>query len=556
MIQWSPDTGSDAWYDYGKKSITGFSLTHISGAGCPLYGDIPVLPTTAELTVSPHQNRELYTQPFEHTHEVAHPGYYSVTLANGIEVQLTVTDRAGIAHFRFPQGSQARLLINAGGSANSTVIDQKPNDPARANDGYVLRLSGNHAIEGEARAGNFCGSPTRYTLYFAAQFEQPFARTSMWHDDTVHPAAHEESARHAGAWLDFGAQREVTMRVGLSFVSVDNARANLAAEIPAWNFDAVDAQTRQRWSGLLNSIEIQGGTSAQRTIFYTGLYHMLLSPNLFSDHNGETIGFDNKVHKLALNPYKGAPQSAQYANFSDWDIYRDVIQFQALLDPDRTSDMAQSLVKNADESGWLPRWPAANDVTYVMGGDSPVVLLADAYAFGARNFDTHAALQHMLQAATQPGIGPHHDSERPFLADELKLGYIPVDKDSIDCSRTLEYASDDFAIAQFARALGDNTNADALMKRAGNWQSLFDPDTKWIRPRNADGSWLQGFDADRSLPIRNNAPVSTDQDGYEEGNAWQYSFMIPFDYPRLVAAMGGSAAVVPRFDRFFSKLIC
>jgi predicted alpha-1,2-mannosidase len=556
MIQWSPDTGTDAWYDYSKKSIYGFSLTHISGAGCPLYGDIPVLPGTGGLTVSPHQNRDLYTQPFDHTHETVHPGYYAVTLANGIQVELTVTDRAGIARFRFPQGSPARLLLNAGGSANSTIIDKKPDDSARSNDGYVIRISGNNAVDGEARAGAFCNSPTRYKLYFAAQFEQPFVRTAMWKDDTVDLDAREENARHAGAWLDFGDQREVTMKVGLSFVSVDNARANLTLEIPSWDFGIVHHNAEREWSQLLDRIDVHGGTPQQRTIFYTGFYHTLLSPNVFNDDNGDYIGFDGQTHKLARNPYVGFPQDEQYANFSDWDIYRDIIQFQALLDPVRTTDMAQSLVNDADQSGWLPRWPAANDVTSVMGGDSPTVLLADAYAFGARGFDLHAALQHMLKAATQPGIGPHNQSERPFLVDELKLGYVPVDADSIDVSRTLEYASDDFAVAQFANALGDTASYDLLMKRAGNWQNLFDPETKWIRPRNADGSWLAGFDADRSLPRAPNAPAWVGPTGYEEGNAWQYSFMIPFDYPRLVAAMGGSSVVVPRLDKFFSKLIC
>ncbi len=561
MIQWSPDTGTEGWYDYAKSRIYGFSLTHISGAGCPLYGDFPVLPWAGDVTVSPHENRDLYTVAFSHANESAHPGFYAVTLDNGTKVELTVTERAGIAHFRFPKGVPARLLLNAGGSANSGIIDKKPDDPARASDGFTIRLSGSDGVEGEARSGAFCNSPTRYTVYMAAQFQQPFERTVMWHDDTLDASAHEEDAHHAGAWLDFGDRREVTMKVGLSFVSIANARKNLTAEIPAWDFNAVHAAARRTWTEVLDRIGIEGGTPAQRTIFYTGLYHMLLSPNLFSDRNGDYTGFDSKVHYLVMGrPHRtcaaDACQLAQYANFSDWDIYRDVIQFQSLFDPARTADMAHSLVNDAAESGWLPRWPAANDVTYVMGGDSPTILLADAYAFGARNFDTSTALHYMLKAANEPGIGPHRESERPFLAEELKLGYIPVDQDSIDGSRTLEYASDNFAIAQFARSMGDASSADALMKRAGNWQNLFDPETKWIRPRNADGSWLKGFDPEHSLPKRDNAPVSTDQLGFEEGNTWQYSFMIPFDYPRLIAVMGGSAAVVPRLNKFFSKLIC
>jgi predicted alpha-1,2-mannosidase len=552
MIQWSPDTGPDAWYDYGAKRIYGFSLTHISGAGCPVYGDFPLLPWPGDLTVSPHANRELYTQAFDHSKEAAHPGYYALTLANGIRVEITVTERAGIARFTCPAGTPARLLLNAGGSANSTVIDKKPDDPARAHDGYTITISGKDTVEGEARAGNFCGSPTRYTLYMAAQFSWPFVRTQMWRDDTVDAAAHEENARHAGAWLDFGDVREVEMKVGLSFVSVDNARTNLA-EIPGWQF----AMLGQRvWSQMLDRVQVEGGTPEQRTIFYTGFYHMLLSPNLFNDPNGEYPGFDGHIHKSLTCPGQPCSETSQYANFSDWDIYRDVIQMHALLAPDLGSQEAQSLVNDAEQSGWLPRWPAANDVTYVMGGDSPAVLLADAYAFGATNFDAKSSLQFMLKAATQPGTGPHGQSERPFLADELKLGYIPVDKDGIAASRTLEYASDDFAIAQLARSLGDTANADAFLKRAGNWQNVFDPETKWIRPRNADGSWQAGFDAMHSQPKAPDAPAWVGPIGFEEGNSPQYSFMSPFDFARLVPAMGGNSVIVPRLDGFFSKLIC
>lgn len=554
MMQWSPDTNSKAWYDYKAKRIYGFSLTHISGAGCPLYGDIPVLPWTGDLTVSPHQNRELYTQAFDHSQETAHPGYYAVTLANGIRVEITVADRAGIARFSFPQGSPARLLLNAGGSANSDVVGKKPNDAARTNDGYTIHIDGDKAVSGQARAGNFCGSPTRYTIYFAAEFQQPMVHSTMWHDDSIDASAHEESAHHAGALLDFGDQRTVTMKVGLSFVSVDNARANLSSEIRGWDFDAVRTAAQSAWSKVLNRIEIQGGTAEQRTIFYTGLYHMLLSPNLFSDTNGEYVGFDGKVHRASCSG--GSCQRAQYANFSDWDIYRDVIQLQALLDPVRASDEAQSLVNDAEQSGWLPRWPYANDNPYVMGGDSSTILLADIYAFGGRSVDAQGALRSMIKGATQLGNGMHGQAERLYLADELKLGYVPIDHDTLAASRTLEFASDDFALSQMAGALGDHRVADEFIKRAGNWQKLLDPETHWIRPRNSNGSWLQGFDADHSLPKRPDAPVSSDQDGFEEGNSWQYSFMIPFDYARLIPAMGGDTVVVPRLDRFFSKLIC
>jgi predicted alpha-1,2-mannosidase len=210
------------------------------------------------------------------------------------------------------------------------------------------------------------------------------------------------------------------MKIGISFVSAENAARNLASEIPGWDFDAVHAAARKSWTQMLDRVQTSGGTSGQRSIFYTGLYHMLLSPNIFSDGNGDYIGFDNKVRRLSAG-------KAQYANFSDWDIYRSLIQFQALLMPTQTSQMMQSLVRDAEQSGWFPRWPVANDVSYVMGGDSSSILLSNGYAFGARSFDTASALRFMIKGATQPGTGLHGNSERPQLSDYLNKGYVPVD---------------------------------------------------------------------------------------------------------------------------------
>jgi predicted alpha-1,2-mannosidase len=353
--------------------------------------------------------------------------------------------------------------------------------------------------------------------------------------------------KHTGAWLDFGNQHEILLKVGISFVSQQGALDNLDQEIPAWNFDAVRAQARRAWTTLLDRVAVEGGTADQRKIFATGLYHSLLSPNLFSDGDGRYIGFDNQIHALARSK-----QTAQYANYSDWDIYRNTVQLQALLDPSRAGDSMQSLVNDAVQSGWFPRWPAANDVTYVMGGDSAAPVIASSYAFGARNFDTATALQYLLKAATQPGIGLHYSPERPFLDDYRKLGYVPSEKDRTAASRTLEYANDDFAIAQFARSLGNPSAYQTLLKQSENWKNLFDPQTRWIRPRLSDGVWLAGFDAEHSMPRAN----GSDQQGFEEGNTAQYTFMIPFDYPALFQAIGGDEPVAARLDKFFLKLRC
>jgi len=550
MMQWSPDTNTDAWYRYTEKQIYGFSLTHLSGAGCPLYGDFAVLPTSSDLTKSPGTDFASYAEPFQHDSETAHPGYYAVTLANGIRIEISVDERAGIARFTFPKGAQSRLLVNAGSSAN-TIVPTGQARPERDSFGNEIELRSDGSFSGSASAGGFCDSSSKYRVYVVGRFQKPYMRSALWQDEAVFRETRKVHGKHTGAWLDFGKAHEVILKVGLSYVSEANAFDNLNAEIPGWDLDHVRSHARSRWNEALDRVAIEGGTSDQRRIFYTALYHSFLAPTLFSDDDGSYVGFDNKVRSLSQST-----QKAQYANFSDWDIYRNTVQLQALLEPTRVGDMMQSLVNDAEQSGWLPRWAAANDVTYIMGGDSPAIVVASSYAFGAHNFDTETALKYMVKAGTEPGLGLHNDSERPFLAEYRKLGYVTAEEDRIAASRTLEYANDDFAIAQFAKTIGHPVDYRTFLKQAQNWKNLFDPESRWIRPRNADGSWLTGFDPERSLPKRFETQPTTDQYGFEEGNTSHYTFMIPFDYPALFEAIGGDAKVGQRLDRFFTKLMC
>jgi len=564
MVQWSPDTNHEAWYWYDEKKLYGFSLTHVSGAGCPLYGDFAVLPTLETLTASP--GTKFAPMDFDRKDEQAHPGYYAVTMNNGVEVWLTVTDRAGIAVFKFPRGVAKRFFINAGSSANSIPApDEDPKNHASFENHIEIRPDG--SFSGWTSAGRFCGSNSHYKLYVAGKFNRGFDSSAMWQDDAVKKDTKSATGKHTGAWVEFNGEEEkseklgvisgiemgsVKLKIGISFVSEDAARSNLEKEIPGWNFEEVHHKAKSTWSTLLNRVAVEGGTPDQRKIFYTGVYHSFVSPTLFSDEDGQYIGFDEKLHSLT-----GTKQKAQYANFSDWDIYRNTVQWQALFEPERVSDMMQSLVNDAEQSGWLPKWEAANDVTYVMGGDSPAVLPSEAYSFGARDFDTAKALKYLVKGGTQPGKGPHNGEEKEFLADYMKLGYTPIDKDCRSASQTLEYASDDFAVAQFAKALGNQDAYQQFLKRSGNWKTLLDPETHWIRPRNSDGSWLAGFDPETSMPKRSqDAGPNGDQMGFEEGNTYQYSFMIPFDYPALFEAMGGEKVVEPRLDHFFEGLRC
>jgi len=548
MTQWSPDTTPDGWYQPTSRTIHGFSVTHLSGVGCPAMADMPFLPWSHPLSESPAAHPKQYTVAFNHANEEAHPGFYSVTLADGTKVELTVTDRAGIARLTYPAGQHAGFLLNAGGGADTDVHMAILPPIGREHDGNQVRLDGKTVVA-QVTTGGFCGSATRYTLYTAFRFKQAPVKKQLWQDNSLLPGSQlSAQGKHTGIWLDFGGTTSLLVKVGLSYTSARNAIANLDAELPGWDFDATHAKATTKWDEALSKIDLQGGTPDERTIAYTALYHTLLTPTLFSDFNRQYVGFDRTVHTLPSTQVTG-----QYANFSDWDIYRSAIQFQALLYPRRTSDMIQSLVNDAEQIGSFPRWPLANDATYVMGGDSPPIVIASAYAFGARNFDVASALKYMREAALVPTKGLHGAAERIDSAEYLRLGYVPTHP--ISASVTLEYASSDFAISQMAAATGDEALAKLLRTHAENWRNLLDPQTRWIRPRNADGTWLAEFDPVRSLPHRPNAPLSTDQMGFEEGNTQQYSFMIPFDYQGLFDAMGGEKIAIARLDKFFTRLV-
>ena len=550
MIQWSPDT-SNGWYHYADSRIQGFSLTHLSGAGCPVFADMPILPWSEK----PAGNRGTQSNEslgYSHANEVAQPGYYAVTLSDGTRVELAVTERAGIARIRFAPGRHAGLLLNARGSANSDVHVAKLPPVGREHDGESLNVQPDGTITATVTSGGFCSSDTRYTLHvaFAAQHRP---QTSLWQDGSL-VSTQQARGKRAFAWLDLGSQPEQLVKVGLSYVSDAGAKKNLEAEIPDWNFDAVRQRDAAAWARALAMISVNPSRPVDGRIFYTALYHQLLAPSLFSDVDGQYMGFDWKVHHVV------AGQHAQYANYSDWDTYRDTTPLQAWLLPDRASDMAQSLVNDAAQMGSLPRWAIANDSSYVMGGDSASILLAEYYNFGASRFDSRAALQAAVRDATIPGLGTHHVDERAHLAQYLQLGYLPADSRpdiwNISASETLEVLNADFAIGQFAKSLGDEKVAHTMLQRSENWRKLLDPETRWIRPRYADGSWLRGFDAEKSLPRTLHSPSSTDQFGFQEGNTYQYTFMLPFDYQGLFNAIGNNAEVERRLDKFFRKLVC
>lgn len=533
MVQWSPDTptqNAGGGYEYTDTTIDGFSLTHLSGPGCNVFGDFAMLPTLGPVVDPRHAS-----QPFSHAGEIAAPGWYQVTLGKpAIGVALTVTQRTGLGLIAFPASSQANILFNV--SSNQAGVDAAS-----------VRVVGANEVEGSASSGHFCGMPDRYTVYFVAQFDRPFVAHGTWLGSRVTPGSAQQSGAGSGGWVTFDttAASRVKVKVGLSFVSLAGARANLAAENRGWDLTAVRDRATAAWSRVLGRVAIQGGTNAEERTFYTALYHAFLHPNLISDVDGRYMGFDDKVHSVARG-------HAEYANFSDWDIYRSEIPLIALLAPHHVADMMQSLVDAArQEHGWLPRWPLVNGPTSVMGGDSVDAVIAGAYAYGARAFDARGALAAMVQGASTtagtPGQGWY--VPRWELNDRyLQSGYVvnthttsvaPVPNGA---SETLEYAFDDFSIARLARSLGDDATVRRFSARSANWAQLFDTATGWIAPRDALGAFMA-------------APIGDmGQSGFQEGNAAQYSWMVPQDLHDLIAGMGGRAAVNAKLDRFFSQL--
>ena len=583
MVQFSPDTSPSldnypGGYTYSDSKIEGFSLTHISGAGCSIFQDFPFLPTLTPLDQSPAETisaglKQAFLADFNHLQEDASPGYYRVRLnpdsTKPIDVELSATERSGMARFTFPKGSAPQVIVNAGGSQMPDALASVSIDP------------GKQEISGTAVSGGFCYQDDSYKIYFAAEFDRPFVSYGTWTRALLSPDSTQASdigvlithadpipnipvsipgnpslTARAGAYVTFDAAGGglVHMRVGVSFVSVDNARANLHAENAGWDIDAMRRAARARWNQKLSRAKVQTSDNSLRRIFYTSLYHSLLAPTLFSDANGDYVGMDGAVHQ--------AGAQAVYGSYSGWDIYRSQWPLISMIDPQRVGDMTQTLVRNAQQGGWLPKWSYANQQTNVMVGDPAAILIASAHAFGARNFDTAAALDAAIKGATEAAsptqyvlTGNAGYIERAGLPEYLLLGYIPYEENIPTgllnlvngglvwgtSATTLEYAVADFAVDRYATALGQQARTAQLRASSGNWKNLFNPATGYIEPRLATGIF-----AGSGNPVTGN--------GFVEGSSPQYTWFVPQDMAGLITAMGGREAAAARLDDFFTEL--
>ncbi len=576
MVQFSPDTfpSTDDYaggYSYVDHLLRGFSLTHFSGAGCAAFGDIPILPVSIPVSASPalpgsSDIASRYVPRFDHRHESASPGAYAVTLDPGsptaIRAELTATMRTGDARLTFPSGRPASVLIGAGGSLLPDYGAQVAIDPGR------------REISGEVQGGHFCFQPTKYRVYFAARFSRPFAAHGTWQAQTLTPGGRTAAAENPQAFapseipnsgphpgdpssgvqvggyasFDTRRSRQVEMQVGVSFTSLAAARANLAAEASGHGFAHLRAAAQNRWRARLSAVTARGGSTAARRLLATSLYHAMIEPRTISDAAGTYPGMDGRVHSA---------RTPQLTDISGWDIYRTQVPLTAILDPRGASALATSLVRDAEQSGCLPRWPYADQQTNVMTGDPSAGMIAGAYAFGARGFDARTALARLVAGATKPCHTANGDyTEREALSDLRSLGFIPIEDTTNvtshtignrnaaawgSVSTTLEDAVADAATADLAAALGERSTARTFRGYGADWRHLFDPTTGELRPRTRAGAWVSPF-----------SPTTTD--GYVEGDAAQYTWFVPQDPNGLIGAMGGPATARRRLDGFFTEL--
>ncbi len=532
MVQLSPDTESHGYgYHYQQPQIQGFSLNHMSGPGCANEGDVFFSPTTGPVRTQV----EDFESPYSHNRESAQPGFYQVQLRRwGIQVELTDTDRSGVARLTYPAGQPANFLIPISHTLNYTRAAQ-------------VRILNSSEIAGFVEDRAFCGrNKPFYRVYFFMRFSRPFASVGVWQGSRgqsakVLPGVRQVAqTRHDawdGAYVRWPAARHprtVTVKIGISYVDQAGARNNLNVEARGKRFAALRRAAYRQWNRALHVIQVSGGTVADRRIFYTALYHTLLMPSLFSDADGRYRGFDDQVHRTA-------PGHPVYANYSGWDIYRSQIPLLALIAPKQLADMSQSIVLMYQQGGWIDRWPQINRYTNVMAGSPLTTAMATAWLDGIHGFDMKSAWPGMVKDATQ--APPPH---RPYQGEAgirwiHRLHYVPDDKIRYgSVSQLQEDAIAYGSLYRLALVLDHPHAARQFYRRALYVRNLFDSQDHMFRPRLSNGQWRPNFN-----------PAQPGH-GFIEGSGWQYQWFDPEDMAWLIGAVGRQR-FNRRLDAFFAQ---
>ena len=502
MMQLSPDTRLTGWdgcsgYHFSDSVVYGFSHTHLSGTGVTDYGDVLFMPTLGKAQLNNGADgKEGYASHFSKKNEFAQAGYYRTVLDDwGITAELTATQRVGFHRYTFPDTAQF----------GNITIDLNHRDKVL---NAELNLVNDSTIEGYRISQEWA---QEQHIYFVATFSLP-----------LQIADKDRTGRVAAFRFALQKNKPLLLKVGISAVSIAGAKQNLAAEIPHWNFEQTRQAASDTWNTALQKIEIEGGTESQNSLFYTALYHTMIVPNIFQDVDGSFRGMDKKIHQ--------ATDYTRYSVFSLWDTYRAAHPLYTILEPSRVNDFVKTFLAQYSESGALPVWELAGNETNCMIGYHAASVIADAYAKGIRNFDTEKALTAMQHSATPQKFGLNYYQS---------MDYVASDKESESVSKTLEYAYDDWCIAQLAQKIGNNEVYRRYIRRAQNYKNLFDPQTNFFRAR-ANNTFINPF-----------SPSEVNFN-YTEANAWHYGFSATHDVAGWANLLGGLPGLDSQLDRLFA----
>ena len=524
-------------YVHENTFLTGFSHVNLSGVGCPDLGVILTMPTAGDLETNHLKYGSTYID------EVAEAGYYSSILKKyNIKVETTATTRTGVSRYAFPKG-KSNILLNLGlGLTNEQ--------------GATVRIVSPTEIEGMRNVGSFCyyKPEESYPVYFVAQFSKPSEDFGLWKNTPKYKGVEgqwmpyngktrlykgyrkEIVGDSIGAYMsyDFKEPTQVEVKIGVSYVSIENARENLEKETSGLSFDDIYQQTVSKWNDLLSKITVEGGTKDDKTIFYTALYHTLIHPNTLNDINGE---YPKMTTRETLKT-----DGTRFTVFSFWDTYRNLHSLMSLVYPKQQSDMVKSMLSVYDESGWLPKWELNATETTTMVGDPAGIIIADTYLRGIKDFDIEKGYQAMVKSATQL----EDNALRPGIKEYTEKGYLTTaSTKSGSVSTTQEYNTTDFAIAQLAKALGKKEDEQFFRKRSTSYRKLFDKGFNLLRPKNKDNSWVTPFIPETGANFQKNL-------GFIEGNSWQYTFMVAHDAKGLMKLMGGKKAYSMQLQKVFN----
>ena len=508
MVQLSPDTRLDGWdgcggYHYSDSFIYGFSHTHLSGTGVSDYGDILVMPMNGK----PSPDNKVYGSAFSHVYESATAGYYSVLLSDDkIKAELTATERTGFHHYTFSKTEQ-----------NNIIIDLKHRDEVIESS---LRLEDSVTVTGMRRSRAWA---TNQYVFFVMKLSSPVSKHGVWQNNVLQEGLKFAEGKDLKAYLTFELpnSNDVFIKVAISSVSIEGAKRNLSAELPGWNFPAVKKQAQDKWDKELSVIEVSSSDENKLKIFYTSLYHTAIVPNINMDVDGSYRGRDDKIHV--------AKGFTNYSVFSLWDTYRATHPLYTIIDRGRTLDYIKTFLAQYEQGGRLPVWELASNETDCMIGYHSVSVITDAYMKGIRNFDTRLALEAMKKSANWNHLG---------LPAYIEKGLIETDDDHESVSKALEYAYDDFCIAQFASATKNESDHIFYLKRAQYYKNLID-ENGFVHPRK-NGDWLKPFDP---REVNNH---------FTEANSWQYSFSFPHDIAGYIGIRGGVKKLEDQLDNLFS----